>query len=68
MRRLAAHPLTRVATVLALLFVFLLGVNGLGDGFKSLGRGALEAFFLATTNPFMGLMVGILATTLVQSS
>jgi sodium-dependent phosphate cotransporter len=45
-----------------------LGVNGLGDGFKSLGRGLLESFFTATENPFMGLMVGILATTLVQSS
>jgi len=52
----------------ALLFLFLLGVNGLGDGFKSLGRGLLESFFMATENPFMGLMVGILATTLVQSS
>ncbi len=63
-----SHPLARVVAVLVLLFVFLLGVNGLGDGFKSLGRDALEAFFAATENPFMGLIVGILATTLVQSS
>jgi len=62
------HPLLRFAVVLALLFVFLLGVNGLGDGFKSLGGGALDAVFAATANPFIGLMVGILATTLVQSS
>ncbi|NIM52128.1 MAG: Na/Pi cotransporter family protein [Gemmatimonadales bacterium] len=65
---IAAHPLVRIATVLALLFVFLLGVNGLGDGFKALGGGLLDSFFAATENPFMGLMVGILATTLVQSS
>ena len=65
---LADHPLARVLAVVALLFLFLLGVNGLGDGFKSLGRGLLESFFAATENPFMGLMVGILATTLVQSS
>jgi sodium-dependent phosphate cotransporter len=65
---LATHPLARVLAVVALLFLFLLGVNGLGDGFKSLGRGLLESFFTATENPFMGLMVGILATTLVQSS
>jgi sodium-dependent phosphate cotransporter len=62
------HPLVRVLAVVGLLFIFLLGVNGLGDGFKSLGRGLLESFFTATENPFMGLMVGILATTLVQSS
>ena len=64
----AVDVLVRLAAVLALLFVFLLGVNGLGDGFKSLGQGLLEAFFAATENPFMGLIVGILATTLVQSS
>ena len=62
------HPLARVLVVVALLFVFLLGVNGLGDGFKSLGRGLLDSFFMATQNPFMGLIVGILATSLVQSS
>jgi sodium-dependent phosphate cotransporter len=62
------HPLVRAATVLLLLFVFLVGVNGLGDGFKSLGSELLDSFFRATENPFMGLMVGVLATTLVQSS
>ena len=55
-------PLARVVIVLGLLFVFLLGVNGLGDAFKSLGRGLLDSFFTATENPFVGLMVGILAT------
>jgi sodium-dependent phosphate cotransporter len=62
------HPFLRVLAVLLLLFVFLLGVNGLGDGFKSLGNDLLDTFFTATRNPFMGLMVGLLATTLVQSS
>ena len=33
-----------------------------------LGRDVVESVFTATTNPFVGLMVGILATTLVQSS
>ena len=58
----------RVAQVLVLLFFFLLGVQGLGDGFKLLGKDLLGAFFAATENPFVALMVGILATTLVQSS
>lgn len=60
--------IVRIAIVLFLLFVFLVGVNGLGDGFKALGRDLLDSFFRATENPFMGLMVGVLATTLVQSS
>ena len=65
---LATHPFVRAVVVLSLLFMFLVGVNGLGDGFKSLGRNFLDAFFTATENPFIGLMVGLLATSLVQSS
>ncbi len=60
--------LQKAVTVLFLLFVFLLGVKGLGDGFKFLGEDLLQAFFTATENPFIGLMIGILGTTLVQSS
>ncbi len=60
--------LLKALAVLLLLFIFLLGVKGLGDGFKLLGRDLLDGFFAATTNPFMALMVGILSTTLVQSS
>lgn len=62
------HPLIRIVFVFGLLFVFLVGVNGLGAGFKSLGGGFVSSFFAATENPFVGLMIGILATTLVQSS
>jgi sodium-dependent phosphate cotransporter len=58
----------QAATLLVLLFVFLMGVQGLGDGFKLLGRDLLDAFFTTTENPFMALIVGTLATTLVQSS
>jgi sodium-dependent phosphate cotransporter len=63
-----AYPAVRVLLVLLLLYLFLVGVNGLGSGFKLLGRDLLDSFFTATENPFLGLMVGILATTLVQSS
>ncbi|MCA1732977.1 MAG: Na/Pi symporter, partial [Acidobacteria bacterium] len=58
----------RVVAALAFLFIFLLGVKGLGDGFKLLSKDLVESFFRATGNPFVGLIVGILATTLVQSS
>ena len=64
-RRAAA--LAGLAVVL-LLFTFLAGIRGLGDGFKLLGSDLLDAFFSATSNPFIALMVGILTTTLVQSS
>lgn len=61
-------PLASAAVLVVLLFVFLVGVRGLGDGFKLLGGDLLDAFFSATSNPFIALMVGLLATTLVQSS
>ena len=60
--------LRQAAIVLLLLFVFLAGINGLGSGFKMLGKDLLHGFFTATENPFVSLIVGILATTLVQSS
>ena len=50
------------------LFAFLLGIKGLGDGFSILGGDLMQGFFRATENPFLGLMVGILATSMVQSS
>ncbi len=64
----AVSALQKTALLLLLLFLFLMGVQGLGDGFRLLGRDLLDAFFATTENPFMALMVGILATTLVQSS
>ena len=63
-----ALRIARVLSVVVLLLVFLLGVKGLGDGFKLLSRDLVESFFRATANPFVGLLVGILATTLAQSS
>jgi sodium-dependent phosphate cotransporter len=62
------QTLLRLLAIVALLFIFLIGVKGMGDGFQSLGRNLLDAFFTATSNPFVSLMVGILGTTLVQSS
>lgn len=60
--------LLRLLSAVALLFVFLVGVKGLGDGFKLIGEDLIESFFAATSNPFVGLVVGLLATTVVQSS
>ncbi len=64
----ATGNLARAAAVAALLFVFLMGVRGLSDGFTLLGLDLLNSFFSVTANPFVALMVGLLATTLVQSS
>ena len=58
----------KLLAIFGLLFVFLVGVRGLGGGFRLLGEDLIQSFFTATENPFMGLLVGLLATTVVQSS
>lgn len=60
--------LLRFSLVLGLFFVFLLGIKGFGEGFMLLGRDHLQVIFVATKNPLIGLMVGILATSVMQSS
>ena len=57
-----------VLLAIVLLYLFLVGITCLGGGIKSLGKGVMDAYFAADMNPFLALMVGILATTLVQSS
>jgi solute carrier family 34 (sodium-dependent phosphate cotransporter) len=54
--------------VLVLLYCFLVGVEALSSGIKALGGGVMDTYLSAETNPFLGLVIGILATTLVQSS
>ena len=58
----------RAALVVALLYVFLVGISLLEEGIGSLGSGIQEDLFASVTNPIAGLCVGILATVLVQSS
>jgi len=58
----------RVAAVLALLYAFFLGLDLMGLSFKLFGEGMAEDLMTRTANPFVGLLVGILATSLVQSS
>ena len=66
--RQVVSPVARVTGVVVLLFAFLLGIKGLGEGFELLGSDLLDSFFRATENPFVGLIVGLLATTVMQSS
>ncbi|MFW5926076.1 MAG: Na/Pi symporter [Myxococcota bacterium] len=58
----------RAPVAVLLVYVFLVGVRGLSGGFALLGEDLIGQFFLATENPFVGLGVGLLATTAVQSS
>ncbi|GBG25828.1 Sodium-dependent phosphate transport protein 2A [Hondaea fermentalgiana] len=56
------------AGVLFFLYWFLVGLSLLGDAFKVIAGDSAGSLFGAVENPIAGLMVGILATVLVQSS
>ena len=60
--------MANAARIASLLYLFLVGLEALGGGFKLLGQEAVDAFFSATENPFAGLALGILTTSVVQSS
>ena len=58
----------RLLMTFGLLYLFLVGSNCLGAGIKGLGSGVMDSYFSDSMNPVLGLLVGILGTTLVQSS
>jgi solute carrier family 34 (sodium-dependent phosphate cotransporter) len=58
----------RAMLVLALLYLFLVGVSLLEDGIAGLGDGFQSGLLENVANPISGLFAGILFTVLVQSS
>lgn len=59
---------TRWLLVGALVYALICAVSMIGAGFKGATAGEAEELFAFATNPFMGLIVGIVATALIQSS
>ncbi|WP_223144653.1 Na/Pi symporter [Corynebacterium poyangense] len=51
-----------------ILYMLIVAITVIGDGFKTLSGQAAEGLFDFAANPLIGLFVGILATALVQSS
>ena len=58
----------RVVAVIALLYLFLVAVKSMGMSFKLFGKGFAETLIKETSNPFIALFVGVLATSIMQSS
>jgi len=61
-------PWARLILVVALLYLFLVGVKALESGIKAFGEDFTTSLFDKVSNPLAGLFVGVLATVLVQSS
>lgn len=62
------ETILRILAVIGLLYLFVLSITLLGGSFKLAGKEFAESIFSATSNPFVGLLIGILATAIVQSS
>ena len=58
----------KILGVILSLYLFLVGIKGLSSGIKNLGGDFAKEIMTATSDPFIALFIGILATTLFQSS
>ena len=58
----------KILALIALLYIFILSITLLGGSFKLFGSDFAETFIQATSNPIVGLVIGILVTAIIQSS
>ncbi|MFA0962121.1 Na/Pi symporter [Roseivirga sp. BDSF3-8] len=60
--------LGRILVVVVALFLFLLSIELISTAFGHLGRETAQSIIAATSNPFIGLFIGLLITAIIQSS
>jgi sodium-dependent phosphate cotransporter len=58
----------KILLIAFFLYLFLVSIGLMGKAFKGFGAGFAENLIRTTSNPFIGLFIGILATSLIQSS
>ncbi|UCF08238.1 MAG: Na/Pi symporter [Thermoplasmata archaeon] len=58
----------RVVILILALYFFIVGIKTMGGGFKDMGKGFSEGLIATASNPLVGLFIGILATSVIQSS
>ena len=68
MNREQLLTIVKILGVAACLYLFLVGIGGMGYSFKLFGKEFSQKILEATSSPLIGLFIGILATTIVQSS
>jgi len=54
--------------VIFFIYIFLLSITLMGAAFKSSGKGFTDTLMRTTANPFIGLVIGIVVTSIIQSS
>lgn len=60
--------IVKAITIIVTIYLFLLSIKLLGHSFKLFGKEFAEAIITMTSDPFAGLIIGVVATSLVQSS
>ncbi len=60
--------IANVLSLLALIYIFLLAIALFGAAFKLFGKEFSRQLIQTTTDPVLGLLIGLLATSLIQSS
>jgi sodium-dependent phosphate cotransporter len=60
--------LSKVIVLFLLLYLFILSIKLMGTSFKLFGKDFAEQLIATTSNPYVGLLIGILATSVIQSS
>ena len=68
MKSQTADTLLKVVLFIGLFYLFILSISLMGAAFKLFGAGLAKQLIATTSNPFVGLMIGILATSIIQSS
>ena len=58
----------KIGQLLVILFIFLVALNLMSGSFKLFGKGFAEELVGLTSNPFVSLFIGMLATAIIQSS
>ena len=68
MNKELANTTLKVLGVIAALYLFLVGINGMSSAIKHMGAGVADSIFKTTSNPVTALFIGIFSTVLFQSS
>lgn len=62
------QPVVRSVILIFSLYFFILSIGLIGSGFKLMGKGFSEFLITTISDPITGVFIGLLATTIVQSS
>ena len=62
------NTIIKVTGVVAALYLFLVGINGMSSAIKNMGSEVADSIFTTTSNPVVALFIGVFSTVLFQSS